>query len=298
MSNEDKIIDELIGSIEYYVNAFQKDIPAIQKEILKKVLRLSEDFYIPAKTVKQQADNLKLISRIKAELNSVILTDNYSDSVKEFVKGFDHVAKIQNAYFSTVFSESVASSALLKQIKKTSIDLTVDKLSGDGMVAGLGDKVRDILNRNISTGGSYSELVGEMRKFLTDREGVEGALTRYTKQITNDSLNQFSAQYTQAVTEDLGLEWFKYVGSLVKGSRPFCKALIEAKAGCMPYIHKSQLNAIASGHICGSIVSKAGLYPITDGSNLQLLRGGYNCGHQLMPVSEFIVPEELRKKFA
>lgn len=294
MNEGDKIIKQLIDGIGDYVNSFQKGIPAIQKEILKEVTKLSEDFYIPAKTIKQQSDNLKLIAQIKGKLNKIILTDDYKDSVKEFAKAFSKIAEIQDSYFSTVFSEG-GSKKLLKEITSNSINLTVDKLTQEGLVSNLSDKIRDILNRNITTGGSYSELVGEMRNFLSSKDG---ALVRYTKQITNDSLNTFSAEYTKAITEDLGLEWFVYVGALVKSSRPFCLALIGAKGTCMSYIHKSQLNAIAKGHICGAVVSRAGMITGTDGANLMILRGGYNCGHQLMPVSEAVVPKELRDKFS
>lgn len=297
MSESDKIIKKLIDEIDSKVFDFQAQIPAIQKEILKEVLRLGEDFYFPAKTVEQQASNLKLIAKIKGKLNQIIITDSYDVSIKEFIKGFDNVAKIQAEYFSVVFSESISKTPLLNQIRKTSIELTVQKLTSEGIVEGISGKVTDILNKNITTGGRYSDFVSEIKDFLTDKEDSPGALSRYSKQITNDSLNSFSAQYTKAVTDDLGLEWFGYVGSLIEKSRPFCKALIAAKETCMPFIHISQLDEIAKGHICDSVISLKGTIAGTNGENLQINRGGYNCGHQLIPVSEFIVPKELRGKF-
>ncbi len=106
------------------------------------------------------------------------------------------------------------------------------------------------------------------------------------------------------LTDDLGLEWYKYDGSLKDTSRPFCDALIAAKKSCMPYIHKSQLEEIVSGNICGEqvpIYDKTGLpqgmIAGTNASNFRINRGGYNCNHQLYPVSAAVVPKELRDKF-
>lgn len=295
--SSNKIIKDLLDEIDSKVFDFQAQIPEVQKEILKEVLKLGEDFYFPAKTVEQQASNLKLISKIKGKINSIVLTDQYDAALKEYIKGFDNVAKIQADYFSRVFSESISSVPLLNQIKKTSIELTVQKLTSDGIVEGISGRITDIINRNITTGGKYSDFVLELKDFLTDKDGSPGALSRYAQQIANDSLNVFSAQYTKAVTDDLGLEWFVYVGSLVEKSRPFCKKLIQSKNNCLPYIHTSQLDEIAKGYICDEVVSTKGLIPGTNGENLPINRGGWNCGHQLIPISEFIVPEELRKIF-
>lgn len=295
--NPDKIIEELILTISGGVEDFSKSIPAIQKKILSRVIDLAKDFIIPAKSVKDQATNLKLIAKIKGELEPIIMSKEYKAQVTDFTGLFDDVEKLQNTYFSTI-STGFKANALLKQIKKTNIELTVDKLTENGLNSNVTDKIRDILNRKVVTGSSFSELVSEVSDFLTDKEGKPGALSRYARQITNDSLNVYSAQYTKAVTDDLGLTWYKYVGTLVDKSRAFCKALIAAKEGCMPYIHESQLNEIAKGNICGKTVSLEGLYKDTDGANLQTNRGGWNCGHQLMPVSEAVVPKALRDKFS
>ena len=117
-------------------------------------------------------------------------------------------------------------------------------------------------------------------------------------------MNQFSANYNATITDDLGLKWYKYDGSLKDTSRPFCDALIGAKKSCMPYIHVSQLEEIVNGQICGEQVPiydktglPAGMIAGTNASNFRINRGGYNCNHQLYPVSAAVVPKELRDKF-
>ena len=155
-----------------------------------------------------------------------------------------------------------------------------------------------------STGGSRADFVEQVREFMLNTDAGDGKLVRYTKQIVTDSLNQFSANYNATLTDDLGLVWYKYDGSLKDTSRPFCDALIAAKKSCMPYIHVSQLEEIVSGNICGEqvpIYDKTGLpqgmIAGTNASNFRVNRGGYNCNHQLYPVSAAVVPKELRDKF-
>jgi hypothetical protein len=146
-------------------------------------------------------------------------------------------------------------------------------------------------------------MMGQMRDFLLTNETGAGALEKYTKQITTDALNQYAAQYTNAVTNDLGLEWFMYTGSIIDTSRPLCKALIKKK-----YIHKSELPDIILGKFKefdeegGKINPKTklpeGMIPGTNASNFHIYRGGYQCGHQLIPIDASSVPEHIRLRFS
>jgi hypothetical protein len=166
------------------------------------------------------------------------------------------------------------------------------------------NKVKDVLIQNVTTGGSYTNFLKQIREHLTTSKSGDGALMKYSKQITTDSLNQYSAQYTQLVSQDLQLVWYKYVGSLRKTSRPFCRAMIEAKDGCMPYVHVSQIPELLKGVVCGKAtpLSKktglpVGMIPGTNPANFQLLRGGYSCNHQFSPVSAALVPKSLRDRY-
>jgi hypothetical protein len=100
----------------------------------------------------------------------------------------------------------------------------------------------------------------------------------------------------------LGWEWFRYVGSNLKTTRTFCKALTQKQ-----YYHRSELPKIIKGNFAefkemkGKIYDKTGLpqgmIEDTNVSNFQTYRGGYNCGHQSYPIPNYLVPENIISTF-
>lgn len=295
-TESNKIIQEIIDSISVHVESFIDGLPKAQRALFSEIVNLSKDFIIPARTVKDQAYNLKLIGKIDDKIKEILITKEYQKSVDEYLEAFDEVSELQNKYFASI-SEGFKVTTLLKELKKNAIDSAIEKLTGDEIHGKVAGEISDILRRGVNTSKSYSSILDEVNKYISGDKQKDGVLKKKYQSFVNDSINVFAAEYTKAVSADLGLRWFVYVGSLKTTSRDLCKALIAAKGSCMPYIHESQLNDVASGIICGETVSTQGLYPNTNGANFQQVRGGYNCGHQLFPVSEFAVPKELRNKF-
>ena len=253
--------------------------------------------------VKVTVKNIRLIRKIKQELENIIVSKEYKKKVELFIATFDEVSDLNRKYFATVVGE-FDPKTVFEEIKINSIDAVKENLLTTGIRANVVNKLGDILNQNITTGARMEELTDQVRIFLTDTKEGDGALTRYAKVYTIDALNQFNAQYTDTATADLGLEWYKYVGSLITTSRPFCNALIEAKKEGMEYIHRSQFKDLLKGNINGKRVPlydktglPQGMIAGTNEANFPVNRGGYGCGHQLMPVSSAVVPKELRDKF-
>lgn len=284
MASSDKIINELIETIDTSIADFNKALPGIQNEILDSILGFTKQLTLPAKSIKDQVENLKILGKIKSKIHELVLTPEYSESIKAFVKSFDTISTLQNKYFNSIADEFTPNK-LLKEIKLSYVDYTIDSLTEAGIDV-VSSKIEELLLRNITSGGSYASMVKEVSGYLT---GENGALVKYSRQITTDALNQYSASYTKAVTDDLGLKWFRYVGSNIKTTRPFCLAATQKD-----FFHISELPEMSRGVIDGRQVSTAGMIPGTNAKNIQVLRGGWNCQHQLYPVSEFAVPKEIR----
>lgn len=279
----DKIITELEDLIEANITAFNESMPAVQKQAYKEVLNLMSelDKYSDG-TVKASVKNVKLIAKIKQRLQEVIIDGSYNKRLKKLLETYDEITKLQNQYFSATVQQFTVP-AVLAELQKQAIDITIESLGEQGMNVNVINPVRDILNKNITTGGKVADMTEEVRAYLLGDQETEGRLAKYAKQITTDALNQYSANYNKVISDDLGFEWYRYSGSLRKTSREFCVKLIEAKKGCMPYIHKSQLPEIIDGYICGervAIYKKTGLpqgmIAGTNASNFFVNRGGYS----------------------
>lgn len=290
----------LIQLISDAVDKFNAQVPGIQTSMLNDVMLLIKQLDTDGDTIKVSATNLKILSQVKSKLQDIILNDSYVKSVKDFVSNYDEVVKLQNNYFSAV-EDKFKPPKLASAIKKEAINSVVNDLTENGLSANITDPVYDMLRQATTSGGSYSTLNNQLRDFLINNNSGEGQLLKYTKQITTDSLNQFSGQYTQLISSDLYFEWFRYSGTNIETSRPFCLACTDRK-----YFHISELPKVLRGEFegfrkyNGKLNPKthlpAGMIPGTDISNFMVNRGGYNCGHQWRPVSADLVPDDIKQR--
>ncbi len=299
-----KIIEELLRTMDEADAAFIDALPAIQKESFGRVIKIIAELDLRADgSIRTSVKNLKLISKIKQEMDSVLFSKQYQKSLFDLTKTFDKIADLQGQYFTNI-SSTFTTGGIYEEIKKQSIDIVSEQLGKQALSSNISGGVRNILSTNITSGAKFNDMVEQMRTYLTDTKSGAGALTRYAKVYTTDALNQFSASYDQLATDDLGLEWYSYYGSLKKTSREFCRHLVEAKDKGMPYIHRSQFQTILNGNINGEQVHINDKTDLPDGlkegttpANFQILRGGWSCQHLLKPTPSAIVPKELRAKF-
>ncbi len=299
--------NDILAAMQGAIDDFNATVPASQKSMLNSIqLELKGLDLNSQGNVKTSVANLKLAGKIKSDLQNLILTDKYLGNVQDFVDQYLTIAQLQNQYFSAIESE-FKPGPLLEEIKQQAVDDTVKSLGEQGIGASIAEEITQILQSNITTGGSYAQLNDQLRTALTDQEGNPGLLTRYSKQITTDAINQYSAQYTKAVSDDLGYEWFAYQGSDIQTTRPFCDAMTDFtffNVSEIPSLLKAQ-NLYYTNKKTGQrelvpIYAKTGLpngmIPGTNPSNFQINRGGYNCGHQIRPVSALIVPQYIKDR--
>ena len=303
MAKADAIIRTITDLIEARIDDWNTRMPKIQEDAYKVVLELTSELETSNGQIKPSVKNIKTIAKIKAELDKTIFNKEYQDDLDAIIEDYKTISALQRDYFTAVVGKFKVPS-VLEQIQQLAQESVINQLGQDAISANFTGPIKDILVKNVTTGGSKADFIEQAREFMLNTDAGDGRLVRYTQLIVTDSLNQFSANYNATLTDDLGLKWYKYDGSLKDTSRAFCDALIGAKQSCMPYIHVSQLEEIVSGLICGERVPlnqrtglPQGMVPGTNASNFRIFRGGYNCNHQLYPVSAAVVPKELRDKF-
>lgn len=284
----------LIALLQSTVDKFQKSIPKIQDRLLDKLREELASLKLKNGNIQISGENIRKIAEVKSRLLDIILSPEYIEEVKKYVQAFNQITELQNRYFNSV-SANYSQPEFTDALKRQAIESAVDNLTERGIQANVITGIEDILRKNITTGGSYADLQRGLENHLINNEAGEGALMKYTRQMTTDAVNQYSAQYSKLVSSDLGLEWFIYAGSNIETTRPFCIAMTKKR-----YVHVSEFPALLRGDFDefreadGKLNKKTGLpegmLPDTTVSNLQINRGGFNCGHQLRPVSQSAVP--------
>lgn len=293
--------NDILKAIGKAVKGFNRKIPAAQRAMFEaieeEIKRL--DLYDDGK-IRTTARNLSILASIRNKINRVLVTDEYRADVKKFVESFNEITKLQAAYWKSI-EPQFKPRQILKALRKQAVSDTVNKLMESGIGVNIGDRLTDLIRTSITAGGSYKKLTSQLRDGLLNTE-QKGYLDRYAKQVTIDSLNQYSAQYNNVVASDLGYTWFKYDNTDIDTTRPFCDAMTD-----QPYFHISEIPRLLKAD--GLYYSKdgvktkvpiydktglpQGMIPGTDASTFFVNRGGYNCGHQIRPVAERQVPAEV-----
>lgn len=292
------MIEELLKELDLAILEFNKAIPSIQGDIFDRVQEIIRELDTKASYVEANVKNLKRLNKIQVEINKIVLNPAYKKSVIKFTESFEKIAIIQNEYFAAM-TEEFTVTEVLKEIKKQAINDTIISLTEEGLNANVSNKIKELLSDNVKTGMKWKDINKELKIFIEGNEETAGVLEKYTDQITTDAIHEFSANYSQIVTDDLGLEWHIYAGNVITDSRDLCVHLVKKE-----FIHKSELPDILKGNIDGVQIpiSKKTKLPYgmkagTNVDNFPTRRGGYRCRHQYVPISKFIVPKEIREEF-
>lgn len=287
---------EIIELIDNSIDDFMADIPDTQKKSFNKLLELTKELEVQDGSIKNNLNNIKLLGKIRKEMDAILLNKPYIKKVSNFVKAYDKVSKLNNDYYASL-NDRWTPNSVLKAVKQINIEYTIEQLTENGLAAKYSDAVKGILKTNITSGGSYADMLDQLKTTMLGTDGKEdGFLNRYGKQIVTDSISQYNRQYNKAVTDDLGFEWFAYSGSLRTTSREFCIHLENRM-----FFHKSEVPDLLNGVIGDDIVElseKTGLpNGFIEGTNEDTFfsnAGGYNCNHIIYGVAEELVPKKLR----
>lgn len=128
----------------------------------------------------------------------------------------------------------------------------------------------DFINENKFDTNKTAQVEEAVRKlhtqYASDRAGNN--LRRYAGQIAHDSVMQFHGQFTVAKAKEAGLEHYRYTGTLVRDSRPFCQ---------------NMLNKILTEKEIRRIWNTQGWQGKSTGDPF-IVRGGYRCRHTWIPT--------------
>lgn len=159
--------------------------------------------------------------------------------------------------------------------------------------------IKDHLNKT-----SYQDFAKLLAKSLNidyDNIHSDDRLRKYIDDLSVDITMQFGSIRSILFSSDLKLHWYRYIGSNLTTTRPFCLAMTDKD-----YFHECEIPALLlgefaefekhGGQLDDDTELPTGLYSQTDETNFKIYRGGYGCGHTISPVPETVVPEKIKSK--
>lgn len=270
------------------VTDLQKSLPGIERQIFENLQYEIARLDVVNGKFAPTIDNLKALKRITLNIEELIYESPYPNQVRSYLGRFVDIRGEMNGYFAT-FKGFNPGNDVLRAIQDLSIETTGESLLKSGVSENVVAPISDFLTQTITSGGTYSDAMkGLSQIVIGDKENL-GHLSKYVTQIATDATQQYQANYTKAVTDDLQLDWFLYSGSEKETSRCFCA---EREEG---YYHKKEVEHWGKTPSlwtnCTGEFKGGGRIPATNASSIFIYRGGYNCQHQLIPMSITGVPK-------
>lgn len=230
--------------------------------------------------------NMALIEEIGSKLSKDIFSDSYITSLTNYAKEFNSQGKINDAYFSELLGDFETTS-LYKSVVATSQKNAITLLSDDAVTAQIISPIKNTILSGVTNAGSFKDTLKTLRDFTTNTDGTDGALTRYVKRVAYDSFAVGDRQYTKAISEGLGLEFYFYQGGDVADTRCFCE---ERFGG---FYHKKEIQGWGNGKGVGACgYPWQGMNAKTNEDTIFSFVGGYNCKHSLLPYITSEVPKK------
>lgn len=283
MSLNDLIQDKLnrLDSIpKDFVNKVNKEQKAIYELVLKKLDLLERKNGIITIT---QA-NLKIANEISNELVKVLSTGDYKTFVRDFIKEFDQQAVINDKIIKQTINDTFIkdkAELILAQYKKIA---TENLIQSSVLTSVLADPIKKEIEKAILNGSSIADLTENIRDITIGNPEQLGRLDRYANQIAYDAIATTDRAYTKTISEDNGIEFYRYAGGLVSESRDFC-----IKRDNKQY----HINEIRDW---GNIQNWEGRIKGTNTSNIFTNLGGWRCSHSLVPISLFRVKKDVLRR--
>lgn len=283
------ILSDKVNALDNVPDEWVKAIMNFQPKMLNELNRLLSRITTTSDgLIELTADNLDRVSIIIDELRQYMTTGEYVDIVQDLNRQFMAQQANTIAYFNAEFGEAPVTSfaSTLYNTKRAQL---LDAVIGDGLNPQLFTPLREALIDGIGTGSSYSEMLENIRTISIGNDELEGSLLRYSRLIVSDTLATTDRQFTQLVGDELGLEWYRYLGGTMKTTRCFCQ---ERNRG---YFHIEEIRSWGRGENLGNCNEGGrwqGMRRGTNADTIVVYLGGYNCQHSLIPVSEASVPRE------
>jgi hypothetical protein len=272
VANEQDIILRLQDKQDELINRMDGSLKEVFKELSDQVLSLTDDLSLDPK---DRAKNLRELIKMKKDIaDTIVNNEAYQQQVSELLSGFDELADLTNLYIGSVLDTTIKRKDLYNAILETNIAVTKDALLGAGIRDNFGNAIQEVLKTNIAGTTRRADLRKTLAQFITGTPDQLPFLQRYIKQTTNDSIMVFNREYMQTISDDLGIGFYRYQGTKIKESRPFCVA----RAGKV--YTKEEVEKWAS------LSDWDGRMKGTTKTTIFSYCGGYNCRHTLMPISE------------
>lgn len=291
MPDINKILSDKINRLNSVPDKFVSEIGKSQADLYKEIEDILLKLDTEGNIIILNDKNMSLINSLSDKINQTIFNDEYLKSLTEFTSEFKKQSTLNNKYFQEInvgFKDEAIYTTTLEATQKNALQL----LGQDAFTQTVTTPLSQMLQSSISNQTSFADTIKSVKLFIEGNDEIDGALVSHVKRISYDAFSASDRTYTNTVANSLGLEFYRYQGSEIEDTRPFCDERIGK------YFHKKEIEQWGMGEKCCGLAwpqsgKWAGRNANTNKSTIFIFCGGYNCKHSLIPVSTKSVPNDV-----
>jgi hypothetical protein len=277
----DRVTEELDEAMEELQKLIKKGMPKVLESVYEQVLELTATINPSSSAVDIILANQQVTALRNQITEAVTLNRDYQLMLFDVSTSFIQVAEISRNYLTAAFVDLQNNPILGEALTQQATATTLELMTGAGVDANFTAQIQNIIKTWQTGKGNRASLNQLLRQAIKGDAKREARLSRYVKQVSNDSIEQFNRAYMETLTSDIDVDYWIYSGTTIKDSRPFCKARV-GKA-----FTTKQVQSWAS-------LTWDGKIPATNKATIKTYLGGYNCRHRLLPISKEAYEEIIR----
>lgn len=271
-------VDTIVTAFE---NSFGKQVDKTQKALFEQMQNLLNKLELNADgTIIQNQANRKVLARADEAYSTAFNQSGYYEALNASPNTIGAITGANSEYFTAIIDGFTPGAQYIKNLQVQTISQIEGLLANEGLETMMKKPILDILNQNINSGASLTDVTAQLREFILGSDKLEPTLARYSKQIATDTFFNFNRAMQEAISQNAGLDYYIYSGGIIADSREFCIA----RHG--KYFHKKEVEDWAK-------LTWQGKRKGTTASTIFVYSGGYMCRHQLIAVSEAVVPKSV-----
>ena len=289
MPTLNELLQAKVDRLETVPDAFLTSMQKVQKELFASVLEILSTLNVDANGFLEiTVENVDKVAMIDVRLREALELSEYTEVVTDFAKEFNTQIVFNDEYFGAAlkgFERSEIGEKIVKMAQKNAVELLV-KMSPDAYYI---LPIKQAIENAVINGARWRDTLDVIQTIAVGNDEVEGKIMHYSKQIAHDSFAVADRSYSSAAAEQVGADWFKWSGSVIKTTRPFCEER-HNKFFCKKEFEMWGAGKTTEGFAWPQSGAWAGEFPGTDASSIFSLAGGITCRHSVMAVSISAVP--------
>ena len=267
IEDKDKLIDNRIDAIN------EKSVEA--SEILASMIKQTLFSLSENGVIKFNLKNINIITNLRPLINDAFKESGLDKEIKGFTKDFNQLVTYNSDIQDQLNKLTIKTDPLYKYADQQSKLVQERLLLNISESDSFGQGLRKLLTESIASGQSFTTTSKQVDAYLKGSPKNAPQLEKYVNQVTRDAISQFDGSLNAQIAVEYDLNAYRYVGSLVKDSRPQCVRWVKMRILKISELDKEIAWAFSNGQ---------GMINLTNKDNFAVFKGGFSCRHMAIPT--------------